>query len=185
MVGSCVAPNARVKLDDEEWQAAAPRTRAELGSTSLRLRSPRPHEGSERDESAQNEMAGALEFLRILRDETGAAVLFVHHTGHQGDHMRGSSDLETVWETRLRWKRDGQSPEVTVESEHRETDAAAPFKYRISWDGLTRSMRFDAVEDPFVKFVTEYAIANPTASANDVYKATEGRTGSTRHRRSF
>ena len=43
-------------------------------------------------------MAALIEFLRILRDETSAAVAFVHHTGHQGEHMRGSSDLESAFQ---------------------------------------------------------------------------------------
>jgi hypothetical protein len=113
--------------------------------------------------------------MRALRDETNAGVLFIHHTGHTGEHMRGSSDLESAWETRLRWKRDDQSPEVTIESEHREAEHGPPFKYRISWDGLTRSMRFEPVDDPYVAFVHEYLAEHPTASANDVYKVTEGR----------
>jgi hypothetical protein len=127
------------------------------------------------NESAQNEIAVAIEFMRRLRDETGAALLFVHHTGHTGEHMRGSSDLETAWETRLRWKREGQSPEITLASEHREAEAAAPFTYRIAWDGLTRSMRFEAVEDPFAEWTRTYLIANAEASANEVYRAAENR----------
>ena len=34
-------------------------------------------------------MGVLVEFMRELRDETGAAVAFVQHQGHQGDHMRG------------------------------------------------------------------------------------------------
>jgi len=170
-----LAPNLGVKLDDEGWQARlidfGIRVQPRLFAFDPLARMKAPA----RDESSQNEMATVIEFLRTLRDETGAGVLFVHHTGHQGEHMRGSSDLETAWESRLHWKRDGQSSEVTIETAHRDAEPAAPFKYRIAWDGLTRSMRLEAVEDPFTKFVTEYTLANPTASANAVYKATEGR----------
>jgi hypothetical protein len=170
-----VAPNARVKLDDEHWQHLL----LELGrdvKPRLFVFDPLARmKAAARVENEQSGMAPLIDFLRLLRDETGAAVLFVHHTGHQGEHMRGSSDLESAWETRLRWKREGQSPEITIESEHREAEAAPPFKYRIAWDGQTRSMRFEAVEDPFVAFVHEYMREHLEASANDVYKAAGAR----------
>jgi len=112
-----VAPNAGVKLDDEEWHRLlrmydyatfADPVRLIVFDPLARMKAPT------RDESAQKDMAGVIEFLRKLREETDAAVLFVHHTGHTGDHMRGSSDLESAWETRLRWKREGQASEVAL-----------------------------------------------------------------------
>jgi hypothetical protein len=171
-----VAPNRRVKLDDELWQAR-------IIGDGLRLR-PRLFvfdplarmKAAELNESAQNEISVAIEFMRELREETGAGVLFIHHTGHTGEHMRGSSDLETVWESRLRWKRDGQASEVTIENEHRDAEGSGPFTYRISWDGLSRSMRFEAVETPFLTFVHSYLRDHPEASANEVYEAAEGQT---------
>ena len=87
-----------------------------------------------RDENAQKEMAPVIEYLRELREETGAGVAFVHHTGHQGEHMRGASDLESAWETKLTWKREGASPEVTIAAEHREAETSPSIRYRISWD---------------------------------------------------
>jgi hypothetical protein len=170
-----VAPNRRVKLDDPDWQARLIddgqriRPRLVVFDPLARMKA------AERNESAQNEIAVALEFMRVLRDETGAAVLFVHHVGHQGENMRGSSDMETWWDTRLRWKRDGQSPIVTVESEHREAEATPPFDYRITWDGLTRSMRFGAVRSPFEEWVEDHLRTHADASGNDVYAAAQGR----------
>lgn len=170
-----VAANRGIKLDDDEWQARIieeglrVRPRLFVFDPLARMKAPG------RNESAQNEISFAIEFMRRLRDETGAAVAFVHHTGHSGEHMRGSSDLESAWESRLRWKRDGQSPEVTIEAEHREADAPPPFEYRIAWDGLTRSMRFEPVDDPFIAFVHAFVREHPEASANDVYKAADGR----------
>ena len=119
-------------------------------------------------------MAVLIEYVRQLRDEASAAVLFVHHTGHQGEHMRGASDLESAWETRLGWKRDGQSPEVTIESEHREAESAGPVRYRIGWDGDTRTMRFDLIEDDLLGRVSKYLSEHPEASANEVAKALGG-----------
>jgi hypothetical protein len=141
-----VAANARVKLDDHEWQA-------ELVSTGKKIK-PRVFifdplarmKAPARKENDQGDMAVPIEFARTLRQETNAGVCFVHHTGHQGEHMRGTSDLESVWETKLVWKRDGQSALVTIESEHREAEAGEPVRYRISWDHDTRTMRFPLVE---------------------------------------
>ena len=137
-----------MKLDDPQWQARliveaeARRARLIVLDPLVRMK------GVGRDESAQKELDVVIEFLRELRQETEAAVCFVHHTGHTGEHMRGTSDLESVWETRLRWKRDGQSPLVDIESEHREAEAGPVVRYRIGWDALTRSMRFDADVPP-------------------------------------
>ena len=78
-----------MKLDDDGWQARLVdpgtvfRPRLIVFDPLARMKAPG------HDESAQNEMASFIEFLRTLRDETGAGVLFVYHTGHQGDHMRG------------------------------------------------------------------------------------------------
>jgi hypothetical protein len=141
------APNARVKLDDLEWQerliktGIALRPRLFVFDPLARMKAPA------REENAQNHMAPLIEFLRTLRGETGAAVMFVHHTGHAGGNMRGSSDLESVWETRLSWERDGQSPLVTLRAEHREAESSDPIQYRINWDGHNRTMRFDLVAD--------------------------------------
>jgi hypothetical protein len=142
-----LAANARIKLDDRKWQNEL----IELGQRIqprlfvfdplARMKAPG------REENAQADMAPIVEFLRVLRDETRAAVGFVHHTGHGSDHMRGSSDLESVWESRLAWKRVGQSPVVTVEPEHREAEGGDSIGYRIDWHESTRTIRF-AVEAP-------------------------------------
>jgi AAA domain len=141
-----VAANARIKLDDLEWQTEL----IDLGHIRPRLYVFDPvarMKSAIRKENEQAEMGVLVDFFRLLRDETGAAVCFVQHTGHVGAHMRGTSDLETVWESRLAWSRDGQSPILTLHSEHREAEASDPIKYRIAWDGSTRSMRFDLTGD--------------------------------------
>lgn len=139
--------NTRIKLDSERWQTEL----IELGvvyQPRLYVFDPLARmKASSREENAQTDMAPLIEFLRRLRHETGAAVSFVHHTGHQGEQMRGSSDLESAWETRLTWKRDGQSPEVSIASEHREAEPAEPITYRIHWDGDLRTMQLALVED--------------------------------------
>ncbi|HWQ25034.1 MAG TPA: AAA family ATPase [Gaiellaceae bacterium] len=168
-----VAANKGVKLDAKDWQTkiieeGRLRPRLFIFDPLARMKAPG------RNESAQNEISFAIEFMRRLRDETGAGVAFVHHTGHQGEHMRGSSDLESAWESRLSWKRDGQAAEVTIEAEHREAEPSAPFSYRISWDALTRSMRFEPVEAELAARVREHLLEYPDASANAVFKAIGG-----------
>jgi RecA-family ATPase len=141
--GLHVAANERIKLDDPEWQkrlidaGQTIKPRLIVFDPLARMKS------ATRDESAQLDMAMVIEFWRQLRDDTGAAVALVHHVGHTGGHMRGSSDMESAWESRLTWTREGQSPLVTLRAEHREAEAAEPIEYRIAWDPVTRSMRFD------------------------------------------
>lgn len=137
--------NSRIKLDHTDWQEELVRIGEQLEPRLFVFDPLARMKQASREENAQTEMAVVIEYIRRLRDDTGAAVLFVHHTGHQGEQMRGTSDLESFWETRLTWKRDGQSPTVTVTSEHREAESSEPLSYQIRWDDQTRSMRFAAV----------------------------------------
>lgn len=166
-----LAANARVKLDDSGWQRELTAQALETKPRALMFDPLARMKAAEREENAQKDMAPILEYFRELRDDTGAAVWFVQHTGHQGDHMRGTSDMETVWETKLKWKRDAGSPEVTIMSEHREADAAAPIRYRISWDHDTRTMRFPLVEGDLKAKVRAHLAEHPEDSANEVVDA--------------
>jgi hypothetical protein len=121
-------------------------------------------------------MAPVIEFLRILRDESGAAVAFVHHTGHTGSHMRGSSDLESVWETRLTWSRDGQAHVVKLKAEHREAEPSNPIEYRINWDCATQSMRFDLAQPregarPLADRIIDHLREHSPATTDQIRKA--------------
>jgi AAA domain-containing protein/Toprim domain-containing protein len=169
-----VAANQRARLDDDHWQAELMAIGREVRPAMFAFDPLARMKAPAREENAQKEMAVVIEFLRQLRDETGAGVGFVHHTGHQGEHMRGSSDLESVWESRLTWKRDGTSPEIALASEHREVEAGPPLTYRISWDHETRSMRFPLVEGDIVAKVRAYLADHPEASANEVADAVRG-----------
>lgn len=159
--------NARVKLDSSEWQEElvqighSCRPRLYVFDPLARMKAPT------REENAQTEMAVLIEFIRVLRDESGAAVCFVHHTGHQGEQMRGSSDLESAWETRLTWKRDGQSPNVTVTTEHREAESNDPVSYQIRWDPEQRTMRFAIVEAEGMPSLADRILAELKAHQDD------------------
>jgi hypothetical protein len=165
-----VAANNRVRLDDAGWQAELLAIGHEIQPLTFgfdplaRMKSPA------REENAQTDMAVVIEYLRELRDETQAGVGFVHHTGHTGGHMRGSSDLESVWETRLTWTREGESPDIEVKSDHRDAEGIT-LKYRIAWDHDTRTMRFPLVEGDVKVRARDYLKQHPEASANDVVDA--------------
>jgi hypothetical protein len=169
-----LAANTRARLDDPGWQSELIAIGRELHPGAFAFDPLARMKAPARDESAQSDMAVVIEYLRQLRDETQAGVGFVHHTGHQGEHMRGSSDLETAWETRLTWKRDARSSEVTITSEHREAEPGPPVRYRIAWDHETRSMRFPAVEPDVVAKVRAYLKEHPKASANEVFDVVGG-----------
>jgi hypothetical protein len=172
--GLALAANAGVKLDDPDWQkrlidaGQMLRPRLFIFDPLARMKN------SRRAENEQTDMADLIEFWRTLRDETGAAVEITHHSGHTGDHMRGTSDLETVWETRLRWERDKTSGVVTLTSEHREAEGGAPFKYRIVWDETTRTIRLAATDEGIRDRVRTYLAAHPDASANAVFEELGG-----------
>jgi hypothetical protein len=143
-----VAANARIRLDDPDWQQRLIEIGQELQPRLFVFDPLARMKASARDESAQKEMAAVVEFWRRLRDDTGAAVALVHHTGHAGEQMRGTSDLETVWETRLTWKRDGDAAVVDLEASHREAEAMPTLHYRLNWHAETRTMRLDTIEEP-------------------------------------
>jgi len=169
-----VAANARVRLDDLGWQQELVDTAKELRPRLIVFDPLARMKAPSREENSQKDMAVLVEFIRNLRDESRSAVCFVHHTGHAGGNMRGSSDLESVWETRLTWARDGQSPLVTLTSEHREAEAGQPVQYRIAWDSDNRSMRFDVTDDNPTKttqeLVREYLADNPKSKAREISK---------------
>jgi hypothetical protein len=166
------AANKGVKLDDAGWQNELVdagkdiKPRLFIFDPLARLKAPG------RDESAQKEYGPVIEFLRHLRTETGAAVAFVQHTGHTGEHMRGTSDLESVWESRLAFKRDANT--ITIGSEHREAESSPPISYRIVWDEATRTIRLSEVADSVPAKVAKYLTDHPEASANEVAKELGG-----------
>lgn len=170
------AANKRVRLDDPKWQndlvdaGKELRPRLYIFDPLARMKSPG------RDESAQKEFASVIEYMRDLRDETGAAVQWTHHTGHQGDQQRGTSDLESVWESRQGFKRDGST--VTVTIEHREAESGLEINYRLDWDDHTRSIRLEEIDPPdaqktatVIDQVLAYVTEHPGASGNDIIEA--------------
>jgi hypothetical protein len=89
--------------------------------------------------------------------------------------MRGSSDLESVWETRLTFKRDGDSGAVTVRSEHRDEDDGATIVYRLDWDGATRTMRLRPTLLPLAERILEHLAEHGPMGAADLAKGVDTR----------
>jgi len=167
------AANRRVRLNDEVWKArllAAGRVlqpRAILLDPFVRLK------GADVDENIQREVGPVLDFMRDLRDESGAMVMFVHHTGHNDrDHGRGSSDFEGYWESKVSIAADDDVR--TLKAEHREAEAAEELRYRLDFDETTRSLRLAAVKSETEEKVEAYLREHSNASANEVYKALGG-----------
>jgi hypothetical protein len=165
--------NRRVKLDDGGWQNELVAIGKDLGPALFVLDPLARMKSAARDENAQKEYAPLIEFMRHLREETGASVAFVQHQGHSGEHMRGTSDLESVWETRLGFRRDSDT--ITITSEHREAEAGPPISFRFSWDETTRSIRLVEVGDSVQAKVAAYLVEHPDASGNAVHEAIGGR----------
>jgi len=173
------AANLHVRLDDSAWQERLLAAAKEISPRAIffdplaRLKMPG------RNENAQQEMAVLLDFLRVLRDDSGCAVPFVHHTGHDGAHLRGSSDLESVWESKITLDRSGDV--ATLSSEHREAEEGGTHRIRQAWDADTLSLKLHLVADERNEEVRARVAAHrsehPGASANKVFKAIGGTRG--------
>jgi hypothetical protein len=142
------AANQGVRLNDPKWQERILADTAPIKPSLIVFDPLARVKGATVDESSQREIGPVLDFLRRLRDESGATVGFVHHTGHEaGARMRGSSDLEAYWESKLSITRARDEDTIDLCAEHREAEAAGPFSYRIEFADDPRSIRFEALDD--------------------------------------
>lgn len=165
------AANKRVKLDDAAWQQDLVAAGKELQPRMILLDPLARMKAANRQENEQSDMGILIDFMRYLRDETGAAVNWTHHTGHQGEHMRGASDLESVWETRLGFKKDGNS--ITVTPEHREAEPTDPIGYRLVWDETSRTISLKETESKDITtagLIKDHLLHHPKSRARDIAK---------------
>lgn len=168
------AANLGVRLNVASWQerlldaAGEIKPRAVMLDPFVRLK------GSAVDESSQREVGPVLDYLRVLRDEGGAGVLYASHTGHQGTHQRGSSDLEGFWESRLAITKDDDGVR-TITAEHREAESGHSFRYVLDFDEVSRSLRIKAVKSEIERLVEAYLREHPDASKNEVAKSVDAR----------
>jgi hypothetical protein len=87
------------------------------------------------DENDNTEMGKFVERLEIIRRETGACVVAVHHLGHQGEHGRGATAVIGALgaEIRVRKTEEGK---LTVESEkQKDTGNFEPMKFSLDPEG--------------------------------------------------
>jgi len=168
-----VAANRRVRLNDEKWQEALLTAGRDLRPRAIFLDPLVRLKGAAVDENQQKELGAVLDYMRLLRDESGAAVAFVHHTGHEGTRMRGSSDLAGYWESAVTVKK-GTEGERTIQAEHREAEASPTIVYRADFDPTTNSTRLKVVDGSPRERVTAYLADHPDASANEVFEAVGG-----------
>ena len=122
-----VAANQRVRLVDDgraDWPERIRQAVREIEPAAV-LFDPLARMKGAADENSQKELTPALDFMRELRDLGKCTVGFVHHAGHANDgRMRGTSDLEAYWESKLTIRRRGST--CTLSAEHREAEAAEP-----------------------------------------------------------
>ncbi len=162
-----------VRLNDEKWQEALVTAGREIRPRAIFLDPLVRLKGADVDENSQKELGRVLDFMRYLRDETGAAVVFVHHVGHDGTRMRGSSDLAGYWESAITVKkRDDAQREI--QAEHREAEASPVTSYRADFDPTTSSARLNVVEGTARAKVAAYLSDHPDVSANEVFEHVGG-----------
>jgi AAA domain len=165
------AANRRVRLDDLEWQTRLFEA-AEARPWRLIAFDPLARIKGAVDENVQREIGPVLDFMRDLRAVSSAAVAYVHHSPHEALRQRGSSDLESYWETKLTVAQQGEGR--TLQAEHREAEGAGPFRLSFGFDPITSTLRLHVAGDEVEARVREYLDEHPTASANEVDDAVEG-----------
>jgi hypothetical protein len=166
--------NLGIKLDDPAWRERLVAAAVELRPRAVFLDPLVRMKGAGRDENVQLEIGVVLETIVEVREASGAACGFAHHTGHDGRHLRGSSDLEAFWESKLVVAKEDDGRR-TVKSEHREAEAGPTWHYRLAWDGETRTVRLRGEDDPKRAEVEEELRKDPTASATAIYDKVGGR----------
>jgi AAA domain/DnaB-like helicase N terminal domain len=168
--------NQRVRLNDPRWQeqllaaGAKIEPRAIFFDPFVRLK------GAEVNESDQREIGPVLDFMRDLRDEARSVVGNASHTGHEGGHIRGSSDLEGYWESRLALAKATDDEGVRIiTAEHREAESGHQFRFGLDFDANSRSLRLDAITSELERLVEKQLREHPDANKTEVYEAVGGR----------
>jgi hypothetical protein len=170
-----LAANAHVRLDDEEWRRRLRAVVEEIQPRAVLL-DPFVRLKGGIDENSQRELEPVLDFLRELRDVCGSAVIFAAHTGHGGGRrIRGSSDLEAFWESKLSITARGGG--VHLAAEHRESDVRASFRYHLSAgtrEGRLHLRGVDARVNP-ISLIEQFLVENPGSSTEQIVRGVRGR----------
>jgi len=168
--------NQRVRLNDPAWQERLLAAGVELQPRAILFDPFVRLKGAEVNESDQREIGPVLDFVRDLRDEARAVVGYASHTGHEGGHQRGSSDLEGFWESRLALTKATDDAGVRIiKAEHREAESGHQFRFALDFDAASRSLRMRTIVSELERLVEDYLREHPQASKNEVAKNVEGR----------
>ena len=107
-----IPSNRGITLTDPEWMQRITKAAQTIGAVLVAFDPLVRVKGIDADENQQADMAPALQALVDLRRATGATVGFSHHVGHGETHrMRGSSDFEAWWSTKIAVTTKGKSDE--------------------------------------------------------------------------
>ena len=141
--------NSGIKLTDPEWMKRITEQAQTMGAVLVIFDPLVRVKGADANENQQAEMAPALQALVDLRRATGATVGFTHHVGHGETHrMRGSSDFEAWWSTKIVVESKGKTDAEkmrnprTITALHREAPPFAGVDVRRVWDHHTDSAKF-------------------------------------------
>jgi AAA domain/DnaB-like helicase N terminal domain len=140
--------NLGVRLNEPRWQRRLREAATAIGPRAVILDPWVRIKGAAVDEKEQREVGEVLDYLLGLREATGAAVITSAHTGHEGGHIRGSSDIEAVWESRLTLTYDRQTKVHTLSAEHREAEESSKLCYRRRPDHETGTLRLEPIDGP-------------------------------------
>jgi AAA domain len=168
-----VAANRRVRLNDRDWQRKLSAAAKRIGPRAIFLDPLVRLKGAQVDENLQREMGPVLDYMRDLRDAVRSAVVFSAHTGHEHrGRMRGTSDLEGYWESKVTITPAGEN-RYTLDSEHREAEGVENLlSYRRDWDESTRSIRLQPLDDEaereMEREVVGYVRDNPNHTTEEI-----------------
>lgn len=86
------------------------------------------------DENSSRDMGALIQAADRIRDQSGGAVILVHHTPLDGGRLRGHSSLEGAVDTNIGVDSDGATVKVTVEKQ-KDAEPAEPILLHIETAG--------------------------------------------------
>lgn len=175
------AANQGVKLTDPEWRAQILEEARRIQPMLIVFDPLARVKGGGVDENSQLEMGPVLDFLRELREVSGAAILFVQHTGHEaGGRMRGTSDLEAYWESKATITRDGD--DFQIRADHREAESTEPVSYRLAFDEDSMRFELDEGQVEHDRLILDYLAEHPESTNTEVREGVPRRASATTSR---
>ncbi len=167
--------NRRVRLSDPHWQERLLLAAQHLQPRAIFLDPWARMKGSDVDDDRSKEVDPVLDFLLALKDETKTTVLYSAHTGHQGEHQRGTSSFEGFWESRLHLVKEKDDDEKrTLTAAHRDAESGHEFKFTLAFDSTTRSLRMRRWMTEKEREVEQHLREHPDASKRKTYDALGG-----------